>query len=254
MNKKKQHYDNFLAEIYEYSPYFGKERREKDYATQYYIDNLPDKKDGRILELVTCTGLLTIPIAKAGYKIDSVDASPAVHEIVKRKLEFESKIVTDNISLKCSDVFEYCTENRYSAIVMPDSFLLAIADKQSQEDLIRKCYGLLKENGILIADIFTPWKDIIEKKEVNQCSRFRTKEDELFIVYTHHQVDAQKQMHKFDFIHESYKNKNRYHHTVIYRYMYLDNLIDLFQKNGFEIIDISEKMNFGRNISIVVRK
>ena len=69
MNKKKQHYDNFLAEIYEYSPYFGKERREKDYATQYYIDNLPDKKDGRILELVTCTGLLTIPIAKAGYKI-----------------------------------------------------------------------------------------------------------------------------------------------------------------------------------------
>ena len=102
MNEIKTDYDSFLAEIYDYSPYFGKERREKDYATQFYLDNLPDKNKGKILELVTCTGLLTIPMARAGYKIDSIDVSPAVHEIVRRKMANEPKKVINNITLKIS--------------------------------------------------------------------------------------------------------------------------------------------------------
>ena len=110
MNEIKTDYDSFLAEIYDYSPYFGKERREKDYATQFYLDNLPDKNKGKILELVTCTGLLTIPMARAGYKIDSIDVSPAVHEIVRRKMANEPKKVINNITLKCCNAFDYQTE------------------------------------------------------------------------------------------------------------------------------------------------
>ena len=70
MNEIKTDYDSFLAEIYDYSPYFGKERREKDYATQFYLDNLPDKIKGKIMEFETWTGLLTVPIARAGNKND----------------------------------------------------------------------------------------------------------------------------------------------------------------------------------------
>ena len=189
MSEKKTDYDSFLAEIYEYSPYFGKERREKDYATKFYLDNMPDRQKGQVLELVTCTGLLTIPMARAGYKIDSVDISPAVHEVVRKKLIKEPSCVTDNITLKCCNVFDYQTKKLYSAIVMPDSFLHAVADEEAQEKLIKKCYDLLDEDGVLIVDIFVPWQHIIEKKEVNQCTRFRTPNGELYIAYVHHLIN-----------------------------------------------------------------
>lgn len=254
MSEKKVDYDEFLAEIYEYSPYFGKERREKDYATKFYLNNLPDKQNGRVLELVTCTGLLTIPMARVGYKIDSIDISEAVHNIVKDKMLNEPKEVVDNISLICCNVFDYHTENRYSAIVIPDSFLHALADKQLQENLIKKSYELLEDEGVLIVDIFTPWEEVIAKGELNQCTRFRTKKGELYIVNIHHFIDVKKQIHRFDFIHESYKSKKRYNHTLTYRYMYLPELIDLFQKNNFEIICIDENMNYGTNIAVVARK
>lgn len=254
MNRKEEIYDKFLAEIYDFSPYFGKERKEKDYATSFYLNNLPNSREERVLELVTCTGLLTLPMARAGYKIDSIDISRAVHEIVKGKLLNEPQYVTDNIALFCCNVFDFKPHTKYSVIVMPDSFLCAIADKSLQELLIKMCYKLLDNNGKLILDIFVPWRDIIAKKEVNQCSRFRVGKDKLYIVYTHHLIDPGKQTHRFDFVHELYGGTQRYDHTIIYRYMYLPELLDLLERNGFYITYIEDKMNYGTNVAVTARK
>ena len=248
MNEKKEGYDYFLAEIYDFSPYFGKERKEKDYATTFYLDNLPNDREATVLELVTCTGLLTLPMARAGYKIDSVDASQAVHDIVRRKLMNEPKYVVDNIALFCCDVFDYKPDRKYSTIVLPDSFLCAIAD------LIRMCYKLLDNNGRLILDIFVPWKDVIAKRKVDQCSRFRVEKNKLFIVHAHHSIDPEKQIHRVDFVHELYRNTQRYNHSIIYRYMYLSELLNLIEKEGFEVTNIEERMNFGTNVAVTAKK
>lgn len=252
--KKKEGYDYFLAEIYDFSPYFGKERKEKDYATTFYLDNLPNNREETVLELVTCTGLLTLPMARAGYKIDSVDASQAVHDIVRRKLTNEPKYVADNITLFCCNVFNYKPDRKYSTIVLPDSFLCAIADKELQESLIRMCYNLLDSNGRLILDIFVPWKDFVAKRKVDQCSRFRVKKNKLFIVHAHHLIDPEKQTHRVDFVHELYRSTQRYSHTVIYRYMYLPELLNLIEKGGFEVTYIEDRMNFGTNVAVVAKK
>lgn len=255
MSEKEVGYDNFLAEIYDYSPYFGKERFVTGYATEYYINHLPDKKDGKVLELVTCTGGLTIPMARAGYKVDSIDVSMAVQDIVRNKLKEEPLYVSDNIMLKCVDVFKFETKDKkYSAIVMPDSFLHAVADERLQEKLIEKCNELLHDGGVLIADIFVPWEQVIEKKELNQCSRFRTKDGKLYIVYVHHKIDSDKQLHTFEFIHELYEEGSKYEHTVVYRYMYLQQLIELLERNGFIVSDVEEDMNFGTNVAVVAIK
>ena len=139
-------YDDFLTQIYDYSPYFGKERCEKDFATPFYLEALKNV-NGKILEFVSCTGLLTIPLARANYKLDSVDISPYMHEYIRRKLEKEERYVGENISLHCCDVFDYCCEEQYQAIVMPDSFLLALADKQKQVDLLKMSNLFLQDNG-----------------------------------------------------------------------------------------------------------
>ena len=40
----------------------------------------------------------------------------------------------------------------------------------------------------------------------------------------------------------------------MYRYMYLRQLIELLEKNGFKILDVEENMNFGSNVAVVAVK
>lgn len=250
MSEKKVGYDNFLAEIYDYSPYFGKERHDKEYATDYYLNHLPDKESGTVLEMVTCTGMLTIPMARAGYKVDSIDASSEVQGIAVEKLKDEDSYVSDNIMFRCTDVFKLETDKKYSAIVMPDGFMHAVADENLQEKLIEKCYELLDDDGVLIIDIFTPWENVIEKKELNQCSRFRTKDGKLYIVYVHHMIDEERQLHTFEFVHELYGTKTRYEHRVVYRYLYSGQLTEMLEKKGFVVTDVNKTLNFGKCVAV----
>lgn len=254
MSEKRVGYDNFLAEIYDYSPYFGKERHNKEYATVYYLKHLPDKESGTVLEMVTCTGMLTIPIARAGYKVDSIDASLEVQSIAMEKLKVEDSYVSDNITFMCSDVFKFKTDKKYSAIVMPDSFMHAVADENLQEKLIENCYELLDDDGVLIIDIFTPWENVIEKKELNQCSRFRTKDGKLFIVYVHHTIDKERQLHTFEFVHKLYGTNTQYEHMVVYRYLYSEQLTEKLEKKGFVVTDVNKTLNFGKCVAVSAKK
>lgn len=247
-------YDAFLTKIYDYSPYFGKERRERDYATNFYLDAISNIHE-RILEFGSCTGLLTIPLARANHEIDSVDISPFMHECIRDKLCSEADCVGRNIQLYVCDAFDYQSDHRYSAIVLPDSILCAMPDKQKQIRLLKKCNSLLCNDGIIAFDIFQPWKDIIELKEKHQCSRFRLKDGELYIVYTHHLVDQEQQLHCFDFTHELIGGKPiQYHHTITYRYLFEDELVEMLGECGFKVCYIDRQFNFGKNLSIIGHK
>jgi len=247
-------YDYFLAKIYDYSPYFGKERREKDYATHFYLNALENIQD-RVLEFVSCTGLLTIPLARENYKVDSVDISPFMHEYLNDKLRNEQDYVRNNITLYQCNVFDYKSVHKYNGIVLPDSFLLAIADKSKQIELLKRCNALLYDDGIVVFDIFQPWTDIIEKKEKDQCTRFRLGNGELYIVYTHHSIDQNQQLHHFDFIHELVgKDKDRYHHIITYRYMFQEEIESILCECGFRALYIDDSFNFGKYYSVTAKK
>ena len=247
-------YDDFLAEIYDYAPYFGKERREHDYATSYYLSHLPEVNKGKILEWVTCTGLLTIPLARAGYSIESVDASASVHEIVKRKLRGEKSCVLNNIALRCENVLEYSSIERFSAIVMPDSFLQAVPNERLQEKLIERSYEYLKDGGILIMDNFNPWEGVIKKKEMDQVSRFRTERGKVYIMKVHHLVDEYRQLHEFQFEWLPYGEEKVIRRTITYRYLFRWQLVELLRMKGYKILDIHPHMNYGTNNAIVAQK
>lgn len=90
-----------------------------------------------------------------------------------------------------------------------------------QEELLKKCYKLLDDKGTLIIDIFVPWEDIISKGDVKQCTRFRTEQGELYIVYTHHLINSNNQTHRFDFVHEAYKSKKILSYNCISLYVFI---------------------------------
>lgn len=247
-------YDRFLTEIYDYSPYFGKERREKNFASPFYLNAL-EKVEGRVLEFVSCTGLLTIPLARAGHEIDSIDISPFMHDYLKSKLQNETGSVHKNINLISCDVFEYRSITKYNAIVLPDSFLLAISNKEKQIDLLKHCNSLLNAGGILVFDVFQPWADIIKSKEKSQCSRFRLNDGKLYIVYTNHSIDEEQQLHHFDFTHESVReSKSCQQHMITYRYLYKKDIVSILNKCGFDLVWFDDSFNFNKYYAVVARK
>ena len=59
--------------------------REPERFNAPYFRHLMDRT-GRILEFGSGTGMLTVPLARAGYWIDSVDISPFMQDVLARKL------------------------------------------------------------------------------------------------------------------------------------------------------------------------
>lgn len=245
-------YDSFLTRIYDASPYFGKERKEKDYATPFYLKALGESPS-KVLEFVSCTGLLTIPLAEAGYPLDSVDISPHMHDRVRKKLK--EKDLEGAVQLHLSDVLSYDTDERYEHIVVPDSFLLALPSYDEQMTFLRQCYELLKPGGLLIMDMFRPWEDIIKKEQVHQCSRFRTEDGELFIVNTHHVIDKESQQHHFHFEHVPYKDQTqRIKHTITYRYLYHEDVRRMLKETGFHLKVLDDTFNFNKYYFVIAEK
>lgn len=131
--EKEVDYDSFLTKIYNYSPYFGQERAKRNFATPFYLSALKNIQS-RVLEMGTCTGLLTIPLLKAGYEIDSIDISPYMHQYVKERLETNYYNMKERIRLYTCNVYDYVSICKYDGIVMPDSFLLAQAEKKNKKN------------------------------------------------------------------------------------------------------------------------
>ena len=246
-------YDNFLTKIYNYSPYFGKERYEKDYATDFYLLALDNVK-GKILEFGTCTGMLTIPLAKAGYQVDSVDISPYMHEYVNALIEEADEDIKEKIRLITCNAFDFLSEEKYAGIVMPDSFLLAQADKRKQKELLKKCCSLLPVGGVLVFDVFKPWDKMIETGGGTQCTRIRLPKGETYIVHTKHLIDAEQQRHTFEFEHVPYKENIKYKHNVTYRYMRKQEIENLLNECGFGIHMFDDNFNYGIYYSVIAYK
>lgn len=109
--------------------------------------------------------------------------------------------------------------------------------------------------GILVFDVFIPWIDIINIGYVEQCSRFRLESGEIYIVYTKHMIDRERQLHTFDFIHTPYKQGDiRYHHTINYRYVWKEELCSTLLECGFEIVHFDDKFNFGKYYAVIAKK
>src|SRR5438552_2847747 len=129
-------YDKFIADIYDSSPYFGQGKtRELEKFNAPYFRQLAHRT-GRLLEFGSGTGNLTIPLARAGYEIDSVDISPYMHDVLARKLKNEEERVVRNVNQILADATTYLGPEPYHSIIMPEGILIALPDAELQMALL----------------------------------------------------------------------------------------------------------------------
>lgn len=244
-------YDGFLADIYDYCPYF----RDRGKEAVFYLHELGSQYSN-ILELGTATGSLTIPLAEAGYMVDTVDFSEDMHRIARRKAADSAQDISGKINYILADVVYFNPQKKYGAVMIPDSLLTIFPEKEKRERILRMCYDALEEGGTLILDVYQPIERIIEKGSHKEHSRFRGKNKEVYLVTVNHEVDINEQLHSCVYHYKKWRPaddaEDEISIPITYRYLYPAEVEEALRKTGFHSIQVTEI--FDGNINFITAK
>lgn len=251
------YYEEFLSKIYDDSPFFGQARsREIDKFNNFYYEALKNE-NRRILEFGSATGMLSIPLARAGHKLDSVDISPYMQSVLSEKLKNEDKSVADNINQIVADAIQYKGEHLYNSIVMPEGILIAIPDAELQKELLDSCYRNLDKHGRIYTDFFQPRYKIIYNKTLSECTRFRTKTGDLYLLDINFTNNEYTQLQDWNVKYTKIENGEKVNEIevdVTFRYIFYSEIQLLLKQTGFKVIDIDVNYADGRGFSVIAEK
>lgn len=118
-----------------------------------FYSNLLQHCNGRILEAMSGSGRMLIPLLETGLKVDGVDYSEAMVQscrsrCAQRALPMPELFVADLETMH----LPYC----YEAIIIPGGSLMLIQDRDSSIQILQKLYDHLEPGGRLVFDLFLP--------------------------------------------------------------------------------------------------
>jgi SAM-dependent methyltransferase len=105
-----------------------------------------------VLELMSGTGRLSIPLIEAGVRLTCVDSSPAMLNIFRKKLARRHLTAT----LIEMDVCELALGQAFPLIILPFHSFSEITDAVLQRRALKKIHNHLTENGRFICTLHNP--------------------------------------------------------------------------------------------------
>lgn len=251
------YYERYLSQIYDDTPYFGQARsREPDKFNGFYFENLKNRSR-RVLEFGPGTGMLTVPLAKAGYKLDSVDISPDMHDVLSAKLSREDPSVAANVNQILGDATVYQGPEPYESIVMPEGILIAIPDRDLQFALLENCHRNLQPGGRLYTDFFQPRYKIIHQKVVEEHTRFTTRSGDDYLLSMTFDNDEYTQIQKWHCVFTRQSGPAKGERTevdVTFRYLFVSEIDLMLRLAGFKVIQIDIEFADRRGFAVIAEK
>lgn len=125
------------------------------YAEQSEVDffaSFIDKNPGRVLEAMSGSGRLLIPLAQRGYTIDGVDYSPAM------LARCNARCATFQLT---PELYEQSLEalalpHHYATVIIALASFQLICDHTQALQALKNIHAHMLENGNLLIDIFMP--------------------------------------------------------------------------------------------------
>lgn len=254
---KKVAYDKFIADIYDSSPYFGQGKtRELEKFNAPYFQHLAGRAR-RILEFGSGTGMLTIPLARAGYEVDSVDISQYMHDVLRRKLEREESQVVRKVNQIVADATAYVASEPYQSIVMPEGILIALPSLDLQMALLRNCHRNLAAGGRIYIDFFQPYYKAIYLEQLTEYSRFRTPDGSTYLLKIDFANDKYTQIQHWSVTYTKVENGESRESIVVeldFRYVFYSEATLMLQVTGFRPVECDVGYADGRGFFVVAEK
>ena len=263
MDEPKIYYEYNLANLYDYLPTFGVWKRKNiDLINKPFLEGAKRTRDGRVLEFATATGMLTIPLARLGYKVTSLDISPYMHDIVHDKLSKEEKYVSDNITLLRQDCTKFVADEPFDMIGIPDGMFIALENQKMQMECLKSCNRNLRKGGRLYFDIAKPVSIAMSHPEClykadsyTTYKRSRDKNDIPFLITLETSIEPWEQRCHLHYKFNEYQGKGVYPDIdIYYRYVHYGELVLMLEQSGFKVIDIDTDFFFGRYFFVIAEK
>ena len=126
----------------------------------FYIEEARAAGDGPVVELGVGTGRIAVPIAAAGIPVIGVDSSERMLDVAAEQAEAAG--VAALVDLRYGDMRDPPVDGTAPLVICPFRSLLHMETDPDRRAALRAIRGMLRPEGRLVFDVFTPGIDDIE--------------------------------------------------------------------------------------------
>ena len=134
---------NTVAELYDV---YAAEK----YDHKFFLNRI--RAGMRVLELMSGTGRLSIPLIKAGAILSCVDISQRMVNVLQSKLRAEKL----QAKVLCADVQHLDYSSEFEIVILPFQSFMELVGKTKQLNALRSAYQALVPNGLFFCTMHNP--------------------------------------------------------------------------------------------------
>ena len=200
-----------------------------------------------ILELACGTGRLLLPLAEQGFDLYGIDASQAMLEVARNKIDaarhrINGKIVIGHGQMRQVADNPLVRGLKFNLVIIAFNAFLHLLTQRDQEKTLTGIHNLLAENGLLVVDIFAPHHHVlaqVEDTRIHQHVRHDENTGETYIRSDRVRRNLAEQTQEVDFIYDVVRADGgieRKVYTVHSRFVFRYEMALLLEMTGYEVI------------------
>jgi len=199
------------------------------------------KQGSPILELMSGTGRVLLPLAKEGFEVWGLDINPKMIAIAKEKIRKEPIDTRKRIVVVRGDIRDFKLPRKFKLITIAANSFLHMLTIEDQEKALACVREHLSEDGILIISIFNPKLDRPQNVLRYDNTKEIPKEGKKVMRFHIQSFDFPNQITKVQYIFDIIDRKGNLKRKIFpfkLRYMFYDEMVHLLRRCGFEIVDV----------------
>ena len=195
---------------------------------------------GPILEAGCGTGRITLPMADLGLELYALDSSPAMLQILERKLQIHPGLP---VTIHQGEFQSFRLETVFPQIFIPFRGFLHLLDQKAQLEALLNFRRHLAPDGRLILDIFAPSYRLFsqEGKVVSMIPDAQQEDGRLlrtfdYVTYSHSHQQIHVERHLLTFHPEGHQTEQMASFTLRYVFRYEMDL--LLAATGYKLEEV----------------
>jgi SAM-dependent methyltransferase len=203
-----------------------------------------ERIEGEILEIACGTGRVTIPLARAGFKVTGFDLSLDMVREFETKLIKETEEVQERVTLFQADMTQFKLDQKFAMIIIPFRAFQLLTEVEQISKCLINIKNHLTDDGIFIVNTYKPYSHLDEtwvKPEMEDWTIADTNTG-VTIRRTNikRHIDVFKQVNYPELIYyvtDAEGNEETFIEKLAMKYYYEDQLRELLLEHEFKIIE-----------------
>ena len=221
-------------------------------ANSHFVDSFEKfhlslaEKYGRdgVLDIACGTGLLAVPLVKAGYDVTAFDLSTPMVEVTREKLRKENL----HADLLVANMTDFKIDRQFSLAIIARSGFMHLLTAKEQRQTFLNIKDHLTDGGVLTFNHFQPYP-VLQAKQMQSSSddysfraEYKNNEGKKERIYEAHTYDYISQVMRGNWRFETLDNDGNISDTRIrpqaMRHTYRQEMEYLLELCGYEVINV----------------